>query len=457
MIPEIKFKRVVVDPHQVSSGVLFMALDDSPNTNERTAQALARGALAAIVAQKVELDVDCLWLDLRDLRPSGIRHFRSVRQPGEPVCLLVADSLEALRNLAAYWRAKQATRLVGIAGSIGKTIAGEMVHSVLSQRFRTLKGQRKGEGDYRHEVSVLLTLLRLPSDYERAVVEIHGPEIGRLAAIVRPHIGLVTNVHSRFDAPEDLAKLVEVLPEEGMAVLNGDDPQIRGMADRTKARTLRYGLSPHCDLQASHIESRGLEGVRFQLHYRSDTIHVKIPLLGRYSVHTALAAAAVGLAEGESWEEIVAGLRGMSEQLRLVITPGAKNSTILDDTYEANPTSTIAALNLLAELTPARRVAVLGDMLELGKDEEEGHRKVGRRAVDVVAKLITVGSRGRLIGQEALSCGMSEDDIFLVDSIEEAIARLNDILGPGDMVLVKGSPEIGMEEIILAMADGDDI
>ncbi len=449
-IPEIKFESVVADPQQVGPGALFVALAAH---HSLVAQALAGGALAAIVERtRIKTnDVDCLWLDTTDLRPSGARPLEG------PVCLLVDDSLEALRNLAAYWRAKQATRLVGIAGSIGKTIAGEMVHSVLRQRFHTLKGERKGAGDYSPEVSVLLTLLRLPSDYERAVVEMSGPEIGSLAAIVRPHIGLVTNVHPRFDTPEDLVNLVEVLPEDGMAVLNGDDPQVRLMADRARASTLQYGLNPHCDLRASHIESRGLEGVRFQIHYRADTIHVKIPLLGRYSVHTALAAAAVGLAEGESWEEIVAGLRDMAEQLRLVITPGPKKSTILDDTYEANPTSTIAALNLLAELTPARRIAVLGDMLRLGRHEEEGHRKVGRRTVDVATKLITVGSRGRLIGQEALSCGMSAGDVFVVDSVAEAIDCLNAILGPGDVVLVKGSPETGMEEIVLALADGDDV
>jgi len=174
-------------------------------------------------------------------------------------------------------------------------------------------------------------------------------------------------------------------------------------------------------------------------------------MLGRHSVHTALAAAAVGLVEGQSWEEIIDGLRGAA-QLRLLVVPGLQRATILDDTYNASPTSNIAALNLLEELD-GRKIAVLGDMLELGSQEEEGHRKVGRRALDVVAVLITVGERGRLIAEEALACGMDAEKVFVIENNEKAIVCLREIIAPGDIILVKGSRGMKMEEIVEAMTN----
>jgi UDP-N-acetylmuramoyl-tripeptide--D-alanyl-D-alanine ligase len=174
-------------------------------------------------------------------------------------------------------------------------------------------------------------------------------------------------------------------------------------------------------------------------------------MLGRHSVHTALAAAAVGLVEGQPWDEIIEGLRGAS-QLRLVVVPGLRGSTILDDSYNASPTSTIAALNLVEELD-GRRIAVLGDMLELGAYEEEGHQKVGRRVLDVAAILITVGERGRLIAEASLSWGMDPERVIMEENNEGAIHRLREIVAPGDIILVKGSRGMGMEEIVEAMTN----
>ncbi|NLE76701.1 MAG: UDP-N-acetylmuramoylalanyl-D-glutamyl-2, 6-diaminopimelate--D-alanyl-D-alanine ligase, partial [Chloroflexi bacterium] len=196
--------------------------------------------------------------------------------------------------------------------------------------------------------------------------------------------------------------------------------------------------------------SFGLEGIRFRFHYQGETLHVKVPLLGRHSVHTALRAAAVGLLEGFTWEEIVRGMREESEQLRLVAVPGPNQSKILDDTYNASPTSSLAALNLLEDLS-GRRIAVLGDMLELGEYELEGHTKVGRRAADVVQKLLTVGPRARVIAEEALHSGMAADDIYILQTNQQAVEVLQDLVQPGDIVLVKGSRSLKMEEIVTAL------
>ncbi len=223
----------------------------------------------------------------------------------------------------------------------------------------------------------------------------------------------------------------------------------------TRARIFWYGLNPDADLWADEIEGEGLEGIRFRFHHQGDMLHVRVPLLGRHSVHTALRAAAVGLVEGLSWEEIVRGLQQLDVQLRLLATRGLNDATVLDDTYNASPASTMAALNLLADLPVqhGRRIAVLGDMLELGSYEEEGHRKVGVRVADVVDLLVTVGQRAQLIAEEALAAGLAPDKVLALDNAEAALVELRSILGPGDVVLVKGSRAVHMDEIATALTD----
>jgi UDP-N-acetylmuramoyl-tripeptide--D-alanyl-D-alanine ligase len=442
-------EKATIDSRQATEGSLFFALrGEHKDGHDYVADAFSRGAIVAVVEREIE--TECCFLDTR-------KETSQLKAVGFdlPVCLIVEDSLAALQKLASYWRKRHEVRVVGVTGSVGKTTTKEMVASVLGQRFRTLKSRE----NYNTEIGIPLTLLELDPSYERVVLEMAMYDLGEialLAEIAQPHIGVVTNVGpthlERLGTIERIAKakaeLVEALPPDGVAVLNGDDPLVRKMAQKTRADVFYYGLDPGCDLWASSIESHGLDGVRFQFHYGRDTIHTKIPLLGRHSVHTALAATAVGLIEGESWGEIIEGLQNVA-QLRLVVVPGPKGSTILDDTYNASPTSTIAALNLLEELD-GRKIAVLGDMLELGSFEEEGHRKVGRRAVEVVEILITVGKRGRIIGQEAINCGM--DKVFIFDEKDEAISFLRRIVSPGDFILIKGSRGMKMEEMVSALS-----
>ena len=448
---EQKLTDAVIDSRRACPGSLFVALKgEHEDGHDFVADAFQRGAIAAIVEK--ELDIGYWILDIRQAPfqypISNIQY---------PACFIVEDSLKALQQVAAYWRGKHTPRVVGVTGSIGKTTTKEMIYGVLSQRFRTLKS----EGNYNSEIGLPLTLLKLEPSHQRVVLEMGMYDLGEiaeLAAIARPHIGVVTNVGpthlERLGTIERIAQakteLVEALPDDGVAILNGDDPWVRQMAAQTRAEVFYYGLDQTCDLWANHIESQGLEGIRFRFHHGPETIYARVPMLGRHSVHTALAAAAVGLVEGQSWQEIIAGLRGAA-QLRLLVVPGLRGSTILDDTYNASPTSTIAALNLLEELD-GRKIAVLGDMLELGAYEEEGHRKVGRRALDVVAVLITVGERGRLIAEEALACGMEEEKVFVEEDNDSAIARLGEIVAPGDIILVKGSRGMKMEEIVAALA-----
>jgi UDP-N-acetylmuramoyl-tripeptide--D-alanyl-D-alanine ligase len=184
-----------------------------------------------------------------------------------------------------------------------------------------------------------------------------------------------------------------------------------------------------------------------------------VPLLGRHSVHTALAAAAVGLVEDLAWDEIMEGLADQSTQLRLVAVSGPAGSTLLDDTYNASPASSIAALNLVNELAAGeeagRKIAVLGDMYELGSYEEEGHRMVGRRVRDIADILVAVGTLGHIVGREALDAGMPPHKVHLVEDNATAIDLLRDLLEAGDIVLVKGSRGMAMEEIVTGLQVGD--
>ncbi len=451
---------VYMDSRQVAEGGLFFALrGEQLDGHAFMSEALARGC-RIIVAERAP-ESGCLVVDTRqaDAFRQQAGHLLALLPAQETaLCLLVSDSLGALQQLADFWRTRHPVRLIGVTGSVGKTTTKETIATVLGQRYRVLKSERS----VNTATGLPLTLLRLTPAHERVVLEIGGGyalgEIARLARIARPQVGVVTNVGpthlERMGTVERIARnkteLVKSLPEDGVAVLNADDPLVRNMAAHAEGRVFFYGLAPDADLWADEIEGQGLEGLRFRFHYAQETIHAKVPLLGRHSVHTALRAAAVGLIEGLSWPEIMAGLQGTTH-LRLLVTPGLNDSTLLDDTYNSSPASAIAALNLLAELE-GRKIAVLGDMLELGSYEDEGHRKVGRRAMDVADVLVTVGSRGRIIAQEALALGMSPQAVHVVEDNAAAIAYLRQIVGQGDRVLVKGSRGMTMEQIVNALA-----
>jgi len=449
------FTDVVVDSRLAVEGSLFVAL-----SGERTdghlyvGDAFRRGAQAAFVQRPVH---DCAILI--DAGQPLDEHLELT----SPVCFLVPDTLRALQDLAAYWRRLYAhCRVVGVTGSVGKTTTKELIAAVLRQHFSTLKSL----GNYNNEIGLPLTMLRLHSGVEWVVQEMGMYDLGEiayLAQIAQPEVGVVTNVGpthlERLGSIEHIAQakaeLVEALPPDGLAVLNGDDQWVRGMAARTEAEgVLYYGLEPQNDLWADDIHSYGLEGLRLRFHFRGQSLHAPLPLLGRHSVYGALAAAAVGLSLGLSWEEVICGLRDTSAQVRLMVVPGVNGTTILDDTYNASPASTAAALNLLAEMD-GRKVAVLGDMLELGSYEAKGHRLVGRRAADVVSVLVTVGKLGQWIGEEALAVGMPASAVHIVADNDEAVAVLEHTLTEGDFVLVKGSRGVAMENIVARLARGD--
>lgn len=446
----------IIDSRDARPGALFFALEgERADGHDYVADAFSRGAVAAVVEQDVA--VDALTLDLSDEGPIMPESWTL------PLVLKVDGTLSALQRLATFWRRSQKDlRVIGVTGSVGKTTTKELTAAVLARCYATIKS----EASYNNEIGLPLTLLHLTRDHERAVLEMGMYDRGEIADLARmgqPHVGVVTIVRpvhmERAGSFDRIVKakteLVEALPPgpEGTAILNYDDENVRGMAASTEADVVTYGLSPEADVWADQIEGLGLEGIHFRLHHGDETLHVKVPLLGRHSVHTALRAAAVGLVEELTWQEIMEGLRGVepSDQLRLVAVQGPDGATILDDTYNASPASTIAALNLLDELE-GRKIAVLGDMLELGDYEREGHEKVGMRALEVADILVTVGERGEIIGETALRWGMSSDDVHVLENRDEAVALLQEIVAGEDVILVKGSRALKMEEIVNSLS-----
>lgn len=444
---------VVVDSREAVAGSVFVALvGEHVDGHDYVAQAFANGAQAAIVARS--LPGAHTTIDLRTGQPHPDLTIRP------QMCLVVDDPVAAMQAVAQAWRSRFDLRVVGITGSVGKSSTKELVHSVLAQQYNTLKSP----GNRNSVLGLPPVLLALRPFHQYAVLEMgmYTPgEIARLCEMAKPAVGVVTMVGpvhlERAGSLEAIVaakqELVESLPAGGTAVLNKDDERVMSMAAHTPAQIFTYGLNPNADLWADRIHSMGLEGIRFTLHYGREALNIQVPLIGRHSVHTALRATAVGLVEGLSWETIIAGLSNSRAQLRLVAVPGPHGSTIIDDTYNSSPDSAMAALNLLHDLD-GRRLAVLGDMLELGYMEESSHRLVGRRAADVAQILVTVGPRGRWIGEEALKVGMARDRVFMVADVATAVSTLQQIIAPRDMILIKGSLGMAMSRIVAALGEG---
>ena len=442
-----------IDSRQVIPGSLFIAIPGGRlDGHDFIEDAFKRGASFALIQR--EVNASFRTLDLRNGLSTDSRPDLTL-----PLCLLVENTVAALQQIARFWRRKLTLRVVGITGSVGKSTTKEVIAQVLSQRYHTLKSP----GNLNNEIGLPLTILRLGSGYERAVLEMgfYVPgEIALLCDIALPQVGVVSNigtVHAeRAGSQEAIARgkseLIQALPAapEGTAILNFDDPLVRKMEEKTKARIFFYGLSHESHLWADHVEGLGLEGIQFQLHYKDETMHVHVPMIGRHSVETALRAAAVGLVEGLTWQEILDGLREGHTQLRLVVVRSASGALILDDTYNASPESMLASLNLLSELGGTRKIAVLGDMLELGPYERQGHEMVGLRAAQVAGIMITLGLRAHVYAEAARRTGKKSANILEFETAEPVIEWLKNNLTKDDTVLIKCSHGLHIDNITAA-------
>jgi UDP-N-acetylmuramoyl-tripeptide--D-alanyl-D-alanine ligase len=427
-----------VDSRRVRPGNLFVALPgERTDGHEHIAAAIEAGASALLVS-----------------RPGAL--------PGagaDVSVIRVARPLAALQALATAWRRRFDPLTVGITGSVAKTSTKEAVAAVLATRFRTLRN----EGNENNEIGLPLTVLRLDRDVQALVLEmgmyVEG-EIGDLVRIGLPAIGVVTAVQpvhlSRIGSLEAIelekGRLVEGLPPGGTAILNADDERVRQMSERTAARVVTYGFAADADVTAAAVETLGPGGMRFELRTPAGTRPVTIPALGRHAVHNALAAAAVGGAAGIDIEAIAHGLAAPSEAAHRGELIRLGDVTIVDDSYNAAPASMLAALEVLAGLR-GRRVAVLGEMLELGSASEIGHLEVGRAAGRIADLLVVVGDEAGGIAVGALEVGFEPERILRVADAESAHDALRPRLVPGDVVLVKASRGLELDRLVDALRE----
>lgn len=446
-------RRAVVDSREVRAGDLFVAVPGArADGHDYVAAAFARGAAAALVSRP----------PAEGAAAAGDAGAPAGSGP-KGALILVDDTVAALGRLAAHHRRRFPVEVVGVTGSVGKTTTKEMIAAVLAPRFRVLKSP----GNYNTEIGLPLTLLGLRPEHRVAVLEmgmrgegqirhlaaLAAPRLGVLTVIAETHVELLGSVEAVARAKREL---IEALPPDGVAVLNADDPHQRRMPAATAARVLWYGLGAGAQVTAADVRPQGAAGTAFRLRapgIAPGEVPVSLPLPGRHHVLDALAAAAAGLALGVSLEEAALGLGAVSlpdKRSRLIRTGGL---TLIDDTYNASPASVKAALATLEEIAGGRRVAVLGDMLELGERAEAGHREVGRaaaaRGVDL---LVTVGDLSRHVREGALEAGLPAERARHYAGREAAAAWLREALRPGDTVLVKGSRGMRMEEVVEALA-----
>jgi UDP-N-acetylmuramoyl-tripeptide--D-alanyl-D-alanine ligase len=378
--------------------------------------------------------------------------------PANVPTVLVEDTTRALGRLAAWHRAKFPVPVVAITGSIGKTTAKELTAAVLATRFNVLKPA----SSFNNQWGLPLTLLRLTSEHQAAVVELgtnQRGEIAALAAIASPTVGVVTvvaPVHTEFlgsidGVREEKAALVRALGADGIAVLNADDPRVASMARECAGRVVTYGVSTAATVRAVGDVTDGETGLRFALEVGGRRVPVALTLGGRHNVTNALAAAAVGVALKLDLEDIARGLGEARAAARRGQWVVAGDVTILDDTYNASPTSVRAALEMLSARRRGRRaVVVLGDMLELGATTDEAHREMGRAMAALPAdEFVGVGRAAALAVEAARTAGIAE--AYHAKSCEDAVAHLVKRLAPGDVVLVKGSRGMRMERVVDAL------
>ena len=445
----VRFSRVVVDSRAVTPGALFVALKGQQHDGHAfVAQSLAHGAAGALVER---IPADCAWA----LNPGA---------EGPPL-IVVPSSQDALAAMARYALDRHPNlEVVGITGSLGKTTTKEVVASVLGAHRRVLKS----EGNLNSEIGLPMTVLNgLDRPYDIAVLEMAMYQVGDirlLARLARPRVGVVTAVlpvHlERLGTIDRIQQakqeLVEELPSNGVAVLNADDARVAEMATAASARVVRYGVSETADVRAENIDSQGLRGVHFDLLHAGQRRRVHLPLHGAHSVHAALAATAVAHVEGFSLSDTAEALQRLSPTLRLLVVDGINGSRVIDDSYNASPESVLAALNVLRELPGSRKIAVLGDMLELGSEEAPSHRRVGNRAAAVLDMLVVYGPRSKITADEARRSGLEPEQVFEAHSHDEIVERLREQLRPGDDVLVKGSLAMGMSAVVRGIrAEGE--
>jgi UDP-N-acetylmuramoyl-tripeptide--D-alanyl-D-alanine ligase len=432
---------VSIDSRTIATGELFVAIVGPNHDGHRFIEGAVERGAAGLLVEKGRTPPNML---------------------AAPIPVIgVEDSTLALGALAAGHRSEFRGPLVAITGSNGKTTTKEMCAAILSAAGPC----HRTPGNLNNQYGLPLTLLSRAERDRSLVVEFgmnHRGEIAQLVEIAHPTVGVITNIGSahieHLGSREEIAlekgDLVALLPADGTAVLNADDPLVAAQRQRTRARVISFGTSQNADVRGEGVATLDAAGYALKLMTPAGTVSVEVPGLGPTTIANALAAAAAALAAGASLADIASGLskhrpiKGRLERREL-----SGEIVLIDDTYNANPQSTEAALRLLAELKGAQRgVAVLGDMGELGETAESAHREAGRLAATLgIDVLIALGERAEIVASGALASGMSRDCVVVATDHADAGARASAVLRKRDTVLVKGSRSMQMERVVEAI------
>jgi UDP-N-acetylmuramoyl-tripeptide--D-alanyl-D-alanine ligase len=428
----------VIDSREAGRGDVFWALGGARTHGVKfVAEAFARGA-AGVVADQLP-------------------GHASIEVPSDKFAIIVNDAVEALGHAAAWRRRHFDGRVVAVTGSVGKTTTRQLIDQVLG---RSLKGTASRRNHNNH-LGVPLSMLAWSAEQDYAVLELGASavgEIGALAELAAPHIGVITRIGEAhlagFGSREAIlsakAELLSCLPMSGVAVLNGDDPQLRRLAVRPGVRTVWVGRGLGNDIAATRIRSaNGL------LELCVDKQPLRVPIWGRHHVTGVLAAVAVGREFGLSDAEIAAALAEFHCPPMRCEVSGVRGATLINDAYNSNPTAMRAALELLRDFdSPGRRILVCGDMRELGRESIKLHRTLGDEVVTLCGAdvLVVCGEFADEVAAGARAAGMLPARTIICHEPEEAARHVNRLLAPGDVVLVKGSRATEMDRCVEVLA-----
>jgi UDP-N-acetylmuramoyl-tripeptide--D-alanyl-D-alanine ligase len=434
------FGRVELDAGEVRANDLFVAVPgERIDGHDLVPLAALHGARAALVSRR--------WA-------------RRVRELAMPL-IVVEDPLAGLHQIAAARRRSFTATVIGVTGSVGKSSTKEAIAAALSRQYTTYRTP----GNRNNEIGVPLSLLEVPAETEVAVLEMAGGyaagELELLAAIAKPSVAVVTNVQpvhlermGSIDAiAQAKAELVRALPSDGLAVLNGDDPRVRAMGSHCRGQVLTYGRRVSNDVRAGGVVVRGLEGSTFWAEAGGRRMDFELPLLGEHAVELVLGALAVAHAFGMTIDAVAPAFQDPAIQIRPRRVSGLNGSLLIDDTYNATTASVLSGLAVLASSGAARRIAVLGDMLELGSLSEHEHGVVGRRAAGAAELVVAFGELAATIAAEAEATSRAGVVRFPLDRREELVEYLARSLRSGDVVLFKGSRALRMEEFVERLSD----
>ena len=431
----LRVSRMQSDSRKVRSGDLFVALKGAKADGHDFAEtAINHGAVAALVSRPI-----------------------SEKLPS----IEVEDTLRAYGDIAAGYRKLTGVKVVGITGSVGKTTTKEMTASILEAVYHTAKT----EGNHNNNLGLPMTIMDMPENTEVAVLEMgmnHSGEMEYLSDIARPDLAIITNIGTmhiehlgtREGILQAKLEIMRGMPDDGAGVFNGDEPLLWNIRAIGKHKKYYYGIENHaCDVTATDIVELD-DGVRFVVHGFGQQFELFVPMLGRHAVYNALAATTVGLLLGVKPEQIQArfsSFHNTGMRQKIYVKNGV---TIIEDCYNAGPESTEAALDVLDGIkTDGRRIAVLGDMLELGNRSAAEHYRIGRLAVGKADLLLTYGEHSVRTLTGAITGGMNPKNTDHFDTHEDMAHMLKMRVSEGDVVLFKGSRGMRMEKVLQLFLD----